>query len=468
MCECGKVEFHLRHVFHHLQKVIFLLLCLIFILAIGCDGSNSNSKSKNQTAELTTPPSDCFWQIEVIPGLNEKSNNTWPDLNTSYWGAVYTLPQGGSHITIESKFPYSRYMSYSNYYATGGVISTLTDHEIQADLGSVNPYAPGSPRNDPSRIYTLTIQKSSADLDHPANENIMYGADALALLLYRVYLPNSGTDATGNGGVPRVTLHMEDGSTMQGEEACKALNFPITSDDRKVEWYTESEYAGYRDSMDPSKNPPKFRATSNFEFHKQCDFGGDCSSIPPIPLRYPFPDPHYLYSFISRQHGEILILRGKMPETPRTYAGDDNVVEEKELRYWSICNYEYFSQRAEACLFDEQIKVNDDGFYTIVIARQEDKPENATSDCGVSYLAWSPRGDGFGVVDGRENNVDDGWLDIRNLLPSKTFDNVAPTPDTLDEEASMGEYLPKGQYFSKEEFEGLGCNPWLALPYERM
>lgn len=468
MSRDSQVKFTRGHVFHYLQNAIAFLPYVIFALAVGCDGSNSNNESKDQVAELTTPSSDCFWQIEVIPGLNEESNAAWPDLNTSYWGAVYTLPEGGSHITIEAKFPYSRYMSYSNYYATGGAISTLTDQEIEADIGSVNPYELGSPRNDPSRVYSITIRKGISEEESSTTENIMYGADVLAFLLYRVYLPNSETDATGDVGRPRVTLHMEDGSIIQGEAACEALNFPITSNDRKVEWYTEEEYAGYRESVDPSKNPPKFRATYNFEFHKQCDFGGDCSSIPPVLLRYPFPDPHYLYSFINRQHGEILMLRGKLPETPRTYAGDDNVMEETELRYWSICNYEYFSQRAEACLFDEQIQVNDDGFYTIVISREEDRPENATSDCGVSYLGWSPRGDGFGIVDGRENNVDDGWLVMRNLLPSENFDNVAPTPDTLDEEASMGEYLPKGLYFTKSEFEALGCNPWLTQPYESM
>jgi hypothetical protein len=131
-----QVKFTLRLVVQHIQKTILLLPYFIFPLAAGC-GDSLDSNYQNQVAELTTLPSDCFWQIEVIPGLNEKSNNTWPDLNTSYWGAIYTLPQGGSHITIESKFPYSRYMAYSNYYATGGAISTLTDHEIQADLGQL-------------------------------------------------------------------------------------------------------------------------------------------------------------------------------------------------------------------------------------------------------------------------------------------------------------------------------------------
>jgi hypothetical protein len=445
----------------------FLIVFFSAFSILGCSDSSDN-RPDNQVTELMIPPSDCFWQIEVTPALNEESNKVWPDVNTAYWGAVYQLPEGGSHITIEGKFPHSRYISYSNYYALGGTISDLTDIEIQPALGSTNPFVPGSPRNDPSRIYSLTIRKGTPEIAPTEDDNILYGADELSFLLYRVYLPDAGTDASGNGGRPRITLHMEDGSIVQGMEACDAVNYVINAEERKVEWYTEDEYASYRESSDPSQNPPKFRATYNFEFHKQCDFSGDCSSIPTIPLRYTFPDPHHLYSFINQQHGEVLMLRGRLPETPKTYNGDDFVSGNTELRYWSICSYEYFSQRGEACLFDEQVQVNDDGFYTIVISREDEKPTNATNDCGVSHLSWSPNGDGFGIVDGRENNTGDAFLDIRNILPSETFDQVAPSPDTLGQEDSMGEYLPKGRYFGKAEFEGLGCNPWLTQPYDSL
>jgi len=444
------------------SRIFALTFSLAISVLAGClDGSDSNDKK--QDADFSYPPSDCFWQIQITPSLSGDQNYGWPDLNTAYWGAVYTLPEDGLYVSVESKFPFARYMAYSNYYALGGTISTLIDKDISPGSGSINPFVPGNPRNDPSRIYPVTIRKIGDSSDE--NENVLYGADVLALLIYRVYLPVSGTDATGDGGLPRVALHMNDGSVIQGEEACEALNFPISADDRKLEWYTEDEYAGYRESQDPAQNPAKFRATYNFEFHKQCDFGLFCNSVPDISLKYPFPDPHYLYSFISRKHGEVLALRGKLPKTPHTYSGEDNVFTEGELRYWSLCNYEYFSQKAEDCAFDERVIINDDGFYTIVVSRESDKPTNATAECGVTYLSWSENGDGFGIIDGRENYSDDGFLVFRNILPAHTFTGVAPSPDTLDQEDSMGGYLPRARYFSKAEFEGLGCNPWLALPY---
>lgn len=440
---------------------VFFVCVFCLLLASGCD-DNSDSRPDVRN----TPTSDCFWQVGLSPGWVESENHAWPDLNNSYRAAVYVLPDDASCLTVENRFPHARYISFSSYYALGGTIDNLLDKDISPDTGSANPFVVGNPRNDSSRNYTLTI-KADDQAICPSSSNIVESTDTIAMLMYRIYRPDGMGDELGGEGLPRVTLHMVDGSVVQGQEACDALNFPLTPGDRKVEWYTESEYAGLRGAADPAHSPPLFRATYNFEFHKQCDFGGDCTSIPQVALKYPFPDPHYLYSFISRNHGEVLVLRGRLPSTPRTFENPEGIVEEGELRYWSICNYEYFSQRADACLFDEQIQVNEDGYYTIAVSRQSDVPDNATAACGVSHLSWSEAGDGFGIVEGRENNPDDGFLLLRNLIPAPDFQYAAPPPDTLDqEEETMGEYLTKGRYFTKAEFEGLGCNPWLALPYD--
>jgi len=260
---------------------------------------------------------------------------------------------------------------------------------------------------------------------------------------------------------------MADGSILQGQEACNAMNlFESYQMVRSSQW-TASEYAATRAAVDPSKNPPKFRATWGYKFLKQCDFGGKCDSLPPDNAPLAAGDASNLYSFLSREHGAVLVLRGRLPETPITSNGEDRAVE-GQLRYWSICSYEYYSEKAFSCLYDEQVQVNDDGYYTILISRDEDLPDNATRDCGVSHLGWSKNGDGFGIEEGRENFSNDGFMYIRNVAPSAGFTQVAPLPNTIDEEGQMEDYLPKGRYFSKEEFEGLGCNPWLALPYDDM
>ncbi|MFC1579097.1 hypothetical protein ACFL3Y_01770 [Pseudomonadota bacterium] len=445
------------------KSAVFFLSAFLLLLTSGCDdGSDSRSDVWD------TPTSDCFWQVGLSPGWVESENHGWADLNNSYRAAVYVLPDEASCLTIENRFPHARYISFSSYYALGGTIDNLMDKDILPDTGATNPFVAGNSRNDPARNYTLTI-KADNQANCPSSSNIVETTDTLAMLMYRIYRPDAMSDALGDEGLPRVTLYMADGSFLQGQEACDALNLPLTPSDKRVEWYTEQEYADLRGAQDPAPNPPVFRANHNFEFHKQCDFGGDCTSVPEVALKYPFPNPHYLYSFISRNHGEVLILRGKLPSTPKTFENPEGIVESRELRYWSLCNQEYYSQRSEACLFDEQIQVNEDSYYTIAVSLESDMPDNATADCGVSYLSWSTAGDGFGIEERRENNVNDGFLLLRNLIPAPDFPHAAPSPDILDqEEETMGDYLTKGRYFTKAEFEGLGCNPWLALPYDEM
>jgi hypothetical protein len=433
------------------------LLCLISV------GSCSDG-SDPPPAELTTPLSDCFWQITGSPGSNEEDNRTWTDLNASYGNAIYAFPEPGAYITLENKFPYARFMSFSTYGIAGGIVDTLLDEDIVPDIGSTNPFVAGNPRGDLSRVYSVTIR----DDEQLSQQNGLTSGRA-ALLQYRVYLSDAGTSPLGDAGLPRVTLHLPDGSIVQGDEACAALNIPLPGRPVSNIWWTETEYAEARGSSDPSQNPPVIRATYNFPFQKQCDFGGDCSTVPDGGLKYPFPDPRYLYSFISRRHGEVLVLRGKLPETPRTHLDAAHAATEGQLRYWSICNYEYYSARAEACLVDELVQVDEDGFYTIVVSRNEDLPSNASSECGVSHLGWSELGDGFGLEEGRDNHSDDGFLIVRNIVPSPSFTQAIPSPDALDEEEEiMGEFLTKGRYFSKAEFEDLGCDPWRALPYNEM
>ena len=437
------------------------ILCSALLLGACSDGSDSRRETWD------TPMSECFWQIQIAPGRNEEDNHSWPDLNAAYRVAVYTLPEEVSCMTLEHSFPHARYMSLSSYHGLGGTIDILLDKDIVPDTGSINPFVVGSPRNASTRQYTFTIKAGEAP-NCPLSSNVLEASDFLSTLMYRIYLPDENRDADGDAGLPRVTLHMTDGSILQGDEACDAVNFQLQEGDDTVIWYEPEEYAALRGAANPAKNPPPFRASYNFEFHKQCDFGGDCSSVPESGIRYPFPDPHYLYSFTSRDYGEVLVLRGKMPVTPRTFNGVENNTEEGEVRYLSVCSFEYYSRRAEQCLFDEQIEVNDDGFYTIVVTRREDKPDNATPECGVTHLSWSAQGDGFGIIDGEENNANDGFVLFRNLIPSPDFPYAPPPPTSLDQEEVMGDYLTRGRYLTRSEFEGLGCNPWLALPYDTM
>lgn len=452
-------------------RVFFATIGALFCVGtmlVGCDGSNSRPKNDN---ELVTPRTDCFW----IEYDKEKYNFGQLDTGSTFWLAAYALPEDSAHLTIEGAFPYARFMSLITYSLVGGTIEdALADRDIVADSGSINPFVEGNPRKYSSRRYQVSVAAGPPPEERDSsNDNVLYGgpsqAGSVGVMAYRVYVPNSGQDVSGGVSLPRITLHTADGSQVQGEYACEVLavglDEPVPPRLQPADLYAE-----VRGAHDPSRNPPVFRAIFGDDFRLQCDFYGDCSGTPEKPSGgYANIGTDYMYGFFNRQFGEVLVLRGKLPETPQTLEGTDLVFMEKQLRYWSVCSYEFYSTAATDCLFDEEIVINEDGFYTLVFSRADDKPDNATAECGVGYLAWSEEGDGFGIVEGYESNVDDGYLLVRNMLPASDFTQAIQNVEVAgDEKQIMGEYLPKGKYFTRSDFEGLGCSPWLAMPYDEM
>jgi len=137
---------------------------------------------------------------------------------------------------------------------------------------------------------------------------------------------------------------------------------------------------------------------------------------------------------------------------------------EAEVRYWSMCSNEFYSQKVTQCIYDENTIINADGKYTIVTSYTEDRPDNATSENGVGFIEWSKRGDGYGVLGGLLQNNDDAMLLVRHMLPVNDFaHSIQMTKIPDDEPEVMGDYLPTSTYYTKEEFEALGDNPWQTM-----
>ena len=124
-----------------------------------------------------------------------------------------------------------------------------------------------------------------------------------------------------------------------------------------------------------------------------------------------------------------------------------------EVRYASFCmNESVKTTRVMDCVFDEEVPTDEDGFYTIVVSRIEDRPKNAKQACGAAWVEWSPRGDGF-------EDPDFGWFQIRNMIPDVSFNHaVQNTAVPGDEIEAMGDYLPNVEYYdSAEDYEALKC-----------
>jgi hypothetical protein len=419
------------------------------------------------------PVENCFWKAVSSDRL---WNFVYGDSNAVYQCASYDLPDG-AYLEMKGEFPRSRYFSVTLYGSEGG--DALLDHDILPDAGSVNPFIYGEDRKAKNRSFTLNLLGGAAPegtrppntLYHGGPFNDFFGN----FICTRIYVPDQGLEPFGGTQLPEMTLVMkEDGTRLQGEEMCKAVDasnggFGVPP---QAIGFDLDQYLALREGrrIDPSlpydrppthpaKNPPEFKAFFTTD-HQQCvfftpeeDCGDPDKDLDGVGLGNPLG--RYVESYLDQGFGRVLVLSGKLPTTPETWSGDRVVPDiDYDLRYFSLCPQETLATwRVGDCLFDEElaVSVDQDGFYTAVFSRPSFRPRNATSECGFAWAPTPPAGDGAGDV-----NLWNMW--IRFAIPSSNFHEAAQNVETPGtEENIMGDYYPRGEYMSVEEFEALGC-----------
>lgn len=439
-------------------------LCRLGVLALttitlvttltACNG-NSSSKDTIPVPSSPNPTSNCVWK-GPLTGFNPETNYAFPDSGAYYWSTIVTIPKD-TRMFIKGQYPHARYMSYVSYNAIDGTPSeSLPDTAINPESGSTNPFIEGNLRTLTQRDYRVEVVSGTAStVERPANTIYApIAANKTVTILYRIYVADKDRDILGGVPLPEIEIETKDGKKITGSKACDTLKaspnmFPRTSPDKNT-------YLTARDRPDtplgfPAKTPPIWWSAYNQVWNFKCMFYGACGGTPPRGVGYyANPDNAYTFANISRDLGKIVVLRGKIPTVPQTLNGD-RYAQQGQVRYWSICSNEYFTQKVTTCLYDEQVSVDKDGLYTIVVSRNEDKPNNAINECGNGYLSMSDVGDGLG----HENDV---LLIMRNMLPSANFTQAIQNTKTPgDESLVMGDFLPTISYTTKAEFESRGC-----------
>jgi hypothetical protein len=201
----------------------------------------------------------------------------------------------------------------------------------------------------------------------------------------------------------------------------------------------------------PATNPPTWGKTSQ-ETSRFALYTGDYKVEGDVRRRdgsfYANLDNQYVRTFVSRKFGEVWVMRAKAPTTPRTFNGDPKWSDAGELRYWSWCSNQGFgTARVNGCVFDEEVPVDAQGYYTIVMSRASDRPRNAIKECGVAWLPMADVGDGTG-------EADLSILLMRQMLGAGEFKHALHSIlKQEDIESGMGPYFPRGRYMSVSAFE---------------
>lgn len=411
--------------------------------------------------------------------------NLWPDGHSTYFMGRLVMPAGSS-LTLRCSFPHSRYFQFALYTWDGKTfVSTgeaLAGKDIEPDSGSTNPYRVGANRLAEPRNFTLVYR--ATDEPKAASEraqNTLYvGADGAELMFgVRIYLSDQGWDGAGwglasspsfEGGLPTYEGELADGTKLSAAEvvaqfgrAMDATSQPLTA----AQWGALIHAKGNDPTLDPATAParenPRWEKYWNFAYSIAGAFktAQERAQIPTAGAIDGGGDPttQYMFLHLSRKFGAVYVMRGKMPIFPDTYAGVGGkgleVMPDAQTQYWSLVSCEAApSGQIVDALYDMQVPLDTDRNYTIVYSRREDRPENATTENGVAWIEWSPRGEG---IQGPNNRTDFGMLMMRIMATNPGW---VERPDNVmepgKEETVMGPYYPHGEYTDKASFEATG------------
>ncbi|MFL6172682.1 MAG: hypothetical protein ACJ716_07285 [Marmoricola sp.] len=397
----------------------------------------------------------CGWILEPSA---DRENILFPDLATRYLGAAVPVPPGGS-IEVTGDFPHARYMSLQTYSLALQTASNLRDDQIAPDPGSTNPFVVGADRNATRRHYTVRIVSGNAPLQGgPANtlyNNSSDGTKYGIALAYRIYLPDSGTGAFGGVAAPAITVVLANGTRIPLPTCPDPLPelMPVTSFLAGLGLDLPVTGTGLLAPKVPHfmryVNVAQTYATDLTE--NQYTSATLTPAIAALTGRLPGGlgenvDNKYVYAYLSQEYGKVLLLRGRMPTTPRTFSGIAATTGGQQMRYWSMCTANRTTQ-TYGCVNDEDVQVDRDGYFTIAISTAANRPANATAACGVSWLPWGidPKGIAY----------------MRNMLPRADFGHAVQDAAYGDEKAVLGDYYPVGTYYATPRaFEqALGCHP---------
>ena len=385
----------------------------------------------------------CSW-----PTTLDAINFAYPDTSADYWMTHFgAVP--ASKLVIRGRYPDVRYFSFHAYDEAQRPVASVADHEIEPATGT-NPFVAGEgsgsykvtvvfepePRNPkPNTIYAGTMETG--------------GRNPAGWVIYRIYMPDNPRHRTGGVPLPDVTLVTADGAVDLPLESCAYEPPPVGQ--RFDDEIAKANYPfGRGDRHAPgTHSPPKWKRFygTDREFRDWCkEYGQSCDEGPKTTSGFLANQQiAYLYARISREYGQVVVVRLKPPTFPDTRAGIEPHTE-RQVRYWSLCQNNDASQRVVECSADFETVIDNDGYATFVVSDPEDRPSVATRSNGINWLPWG-------------GAYYSGILIYRHMLPSGNFDAaIQNIPEGTPPAVVMGAYHPEAAYCDKATIEKRGIS----------
>ena len=442
--------------------------------------------TKNNQDVVWSRPKGLLYGNMPGSGPDQKAN-LYPDESATYFVANICLPEG-SHLILKGQYPHARYISFTvaNQLGDGqlGNGNFLRGNQINPDPGSRNPFLSKNRRDVLNRNFTLYVVRGLLP-SHPADNTLYTGKDEVDQRIHlaiRTYLVDKGYDGTGNvklkenenenenenecaQGLPEVLLGKENGETISGPELVKLLKAEKNGDPPGYQvdhWLADINACDDKTNAPCLPNPAAqvfwntdYSVTGAFEAtkpkqrvidHPPSTAGGFATN----------PDTSYMVIPFSFGFGEVVVVKAKKPTHPYTREGNTRFPIDPQVQYFSISVAAGpGSGQTWDTVFDEELPVDEKGYFTAVISWPWNRPSNATYKNGIVYMnpiggeghyigarAW------VGVIYIRYQNCSMTWKHSPQNIPMPTVNNPIPQgPFTMEA------YYPVATNMSKERFE---------------
>jgi hypothetical protein len=437
---------------HRARRSALLPLALLGLAA--CTGSTAPGDPDDPAP--APPPSasaaqGCSWTKVFDPGVD---NLAFPDTSANYWLALVPNPGPLGRIRLHGAVPEVRYYAFNSYDASSSPYDAIADFEIAPEAQGHTPFL-GPVQVDRSipAGAAYTVELVFSDVPEVRASNTIYSArlasvagvalpnTQMAMLIYRTYLPKG--DNTGGAGLPEIRLQTGEGAELSlgTGDRCSALVKQVATAAGLSTVTGALNDTGLPPLPSQLPAPPGATSPPAFTVFYGIPVGLQNAGVPvPDELAdsssagfFSTRSSRYAYAFFSRNHGGLFIVRGRAP----TFVDGAG---EPQLRYWSLCQNEFTTQRVFGCVADHQAQLDADGYYNVVVSDGDVRPAEADAAQGYSWLPWGPFYDAEFIV--------------RNMLPSpaypQAFQNI---PRGTDPVSIAGDYFPVATYCDPLVFE---------------
>ena len=368
-----------------------------------------------------------------------------PDANATYWRYGIERSAGDAvGFVVRGLYPDARYFSYNVYDdSLKQSVGSITDYEIVADEGSVNPF---TGVGGTGGTYTLYIVPEGSVVNAPNVITFPSSLENVSVFL-RHYLPEGGIE--GGVGVPEIALFDAAANQLLTTPPSNAVP-SLSKQEAKRYLLPMFEKMAEQFKANPDAMIAQFEARDR---SKPLDIkalvakqvvSGTFSHVRPGEVldsynfqtdgTYPNKDNLYLVMPVIRTGDEALLVKFRAPEFARTPDQYPNA----PVRYFSIgqgddVTYNFITAT------DRDMIIGPDGMIRLIISDDNAAMRAKAESLGANFMPW---------------RVGEKMLLVyRHMLPRAdfaygidkvpAFDKTRPAPEQAGH-VSIGDYAPTG------------------------